>query len=448
MELSKTQIVDATNFLIQYLKDSGFEGDVENGTAIHDLLIKPMSILYTLFKMDVDKSYGYLSLDKAVALKDILGADYDTAVDSILSNWFVTRGTGKTTTGVIRAYFSKPLTSIYIDSNTVFTANSINLQASAAKLYVISDFVTFYNTVRNITEYYIDIPVVSTQTTSKLITTTDAVTGTISNLFYTRAEVAVAFDSGKAPETSEEFIARTKDVITTRELVSEKAITTVLLDSFPYLQRIYVAGYGSAEQVRDLVAIGNVYAHIGNKIDIYIQTPLIKKTLKASTYVTTIDYVKILSVVNTSTNLPVSYTLTDTTITVASTINYTVTYLQSTDFASVKNYMSGSVACCDLKICYPEVKVLNVGITVKVANLSVVPADIKSSMFMYVNNLQHASNYSVLDMVRNLKVDVPGVIDVIFPLTITSDGTAFTYTDSNIVQLYTDDSYITVTVTQ
>lgn len=432
---------DATNFLVQYLKDSQFEGDIENGTALYDLLIKPMSVLYSLFKYDVDKAYGYLSLNKAQELKAVLGSEYDTAIDSILSNWFVTRGIGDTTSGVVRVYFSKPLTSLYIDKTAVFTVNSVTLTPTTYKLYTSSDFTTFFNTVRNDNEYYLDIDVVSTISTSTRIIPGDSVVGYVNSLFYLRSEVLVAFSVGYDPETSDAFIARTKDAITTREMVSEKAIRTVLLDAFPTVTRLHIAGFGDAAQNRDIVTVNNANIHIGNKLDIYVQAALAKKTIQTTAHTTTLDFAKILSV---SGNVP--YTTTDTTITIPSTTSATVTYLQCAYLASIRNFMADSVICCDIKVNPMDIIPLNINISVKLINMDVSIQDIKHSIADYINNVTHVVNYSMLDMVKYIKNSVPGVLDIVFPITVTANGQTFSGSDSNIKQLYTDDSYITVTV--
>jgi hypothetical protein len=431
------EITDASNFLIQYLKDSGFEGDIENGTAIHDLLIKPMAILYTLFKDTVDKSYGYLSLKKAQ--EALTGTEYDAAIDCILSNWFVTRGTGDNTSGIIRAYFSEPLTSIYIDPISMFTVDELETLNTSPKLYRTSDFETFYNTVRNVTEYYIDIPVRSTVPTDQVITTGSVVTGTVNSLFYVRAEVLTVFTPGNAPETSSAFIDRTQKVITTRELVSDRAITTVLLDAFPSIQRIYVAGYGAEEQMRDLVDYGGLNLHIGNKVDIYLQTKLAKKTLETSESSVTLDFVKIISVkVN---NVAIVYTVLNNTISFTATGTKVITYLQSGEFTSAKNYFAGNIVCCDSQIFQPEIVILEFEFDAQLSNPSVNLDTVKTNITNYICGLSHPANYSALDLVNVMK---PGITDITFPFTVTSNGVAFTGTDSNIKQLYTDNDYITI----
>ncbi len=122
--VSQDDIDYAQNYLTQYLRDAGYSGSLEDGTAIYDLVIKGMSLVYTLFKGDLEKVQAYLSLADAEDMADTLGDEYDTAVDSILSNWFVTRNGGSSATGPIRLYFSQPLE--YLSFSTDTTVASIS----------------------------------------------------------------------------------------------------------------------------------------------------------------------------------------------------------------------------------------------------------------------------------------------------------------------------------
>lgn len=441
---------NAIDFLIQYLRDAGFEGDIENGTALYDLLIKPLAVLYTIFKTEADKTQGYMSLAKAAEYKSLLGSEYDTAIDSILSNWFVTRGIGDATTGTVRVFFNTLPTSVYIDGSAKFIINGVNFIPAEHKLYVNDgDFSTVVNTVRNAVEYYIDIPVISVEKTSINITSASTVIGTVNNLFYLRTEVVSGFVPGSDPETSDEFIARTQEVITTRELVSEKAIKTVLNNTLPGITRIYVAGYGAEEQLRDLVLVNNVLLHTGNKIDVYIQSNLTKRTLKIQgDTVTSIDYAHIISVIDDTTNEDITdYQLTDTTITVVGYENVTVTYLYSNYLALARELINKSVACCDIKLFYMIVLPVDITITVRKRNTELSSDIVKTHIVNYINSLVDPYEYSMVSMVNYIKTNYPNIYDIALPITVTVYGTPFT-TDlvSNLTQLYTDNSYITVTI--
>ena len=152
---------NARSFLIQFLKDAGFNGSTESGTAIHDLVIKPLSLFYTIFSDAVIRAKAYNSIDYATQIKDLLGEEeYSQVVDSIMSNWFVYRKEGIPSRGTIRLFFSRPVDYLEIkQSPPAFSINRIPLET--IREYVISpnSFKSVYNTERYSVEYYIDVDV-------------------------------------------------------------------------------------------------------------------------------------------------------------------------------------------------------------------------------------------------------------------------------------------------
>lgn len=281
INIDKTDVEYAKNFLIQYLRDSGYEGTLEDGTAVYDLLIKPFSLLYTLFKSEVDRASAYLSIQKAQELKDTLGDEYDKVVDLILGNWFTERRQGKPSIGVIRCYFTKPLDYFLFNNKTArFKINGVDFTPLDSYNITSADFSSVFSPLEGTSLYYYDLSVVSTTNTDVLVKQGDKVNAYINNVYFIRSEVIEDFTPGSSIESSEDYIERTKYVITTRELITSRAINTVLLDTFDGLQYVYVAGYGSDEQIRDLRTFDRVTVHVGNHADIYVFAELVQKVTK------------------------------------------------------------------------------------------------------------------------------------------------------------------------
>ena len=246
--ITEEDMLYAKNALIQLLLDSGYEGTLEDGTAVYDLLIKPNSLIYTILQKDITKAKAYLSLDKAIEAKDILGDEYDKVIDDILSNWFVTRKEGKSSRGNVRCYFSKPLDLLSITpENTSFTIDGLKYIPQGTSNFTKDNFIKRDTGTVLTTTVYLDIPVVSVDATDNKVTTGSKVTGDINSMYYLRAEIPNEFTHGESKEDSETFINRSKDVITTRELISYKAIKTVLINEFDNLSDVFIAGYGDPE---------------------------------------------------------------------------------------------------------------------------------------------------------------------------------------------------------
>jgi hypothetical protein len=268
----------ARNFLVQYLRDAEYEGSLEEGTGANDVLIKGLTLLHTVFKFDVDRAIAYLSLANAELLKDELGTEYDTVVDSILSNWFVSRKEGTASTGKLRLYFTRPVQFLQINKGTVIaTIGSESLLASLSYTFSSTDFTSIVNSIENLTEFYVDISVEAAAATSTQPKVGDKVSILLSNVYLIRGDIPAElgdFKAGTPRESSESFITRTGQAITTRELITDRAISTVLMGEFNTLKSLYVARFGSAEQLRDIVSFEFIDVHVGNKADIYADADL------------------------------------------------------------------------------------------------------------------------------------------------------------------------------
>jgi len=265
---------DTRNFLVQYLRDFGYEGSTEDGTAIHDTIIKPVALLLDLFKQQVGKAKAYLSLAEAEALKDTLGDEYDAVIDSILSNWFVERKPGEPAKVKVRLFYSSPPEVVTFSKDTpVVTVNSVRFAPVEDKLVFRTDFAAHLNPYGGVERYSTDVLLVAMDggTLPEGIASR-SLSFTLPSRFFVSGEILSEVSKGTTQEATEAFVARTKKAITTREMITDRAISTVLNDAFDEVTATYVAGYGSPEQLRDIHTFQGVTVHTGNKADIYVKT--------------------------------------------------------------------------------------------------------------------------------------------------------------------------------
>jgi len=54
--ISQERISQATNIIVQFLRDSGYAGSLEDGTGLNDVVIKPSAVIYSLLAQMVDKA--------------------------------------------------------------------------------------------------------------------------------------------------------------------------------------------------------------------------------------------------------------------------------------------------------------------------------------------------------------------------------------------------------
>lgn len=57
--LSRERFDSAVNTIVQFLRDSGYSGSLEDGTGLHDAVIKPNAVIYGLFAQMVDRASAY-----------------------------------------------------------------------------------------------------------------------------------------------------------------------------------------------------------------------------------------------------------------------------------------------------------------------------------------------------------------------------------------------------
>ena len=502
--ISKEDYEASKNFLVQFLRDSGYEGTLEDGTALHDVVVKAFALMYTLFKRQTQKVSSYLSLEHAVQMKDFLGDDYDAAVDSILANWFVQRKDGTKTTGTVRLWFTRPLPFLHVKLGYVLCMiDSVRYEISEEKVFAEENFNAVVNTVNNVTEYYIDVDVISMENTESAPTYQSKVAAYVTNIYFLRAAIIDDFLPGTLMEATEDFIRRTKKVITTREMITERAISTVLMDTFENLWNVYVAGYGDIEQMRDIKAFEGVVVHVGNKADIYCTSGYVNASDKL-----TVDFdgcvnlsslgpdavvsmVRSISRLEGDLKIPTTYNFLEVDeykfgSAGASAKIYIgpayhndqveIQYLTNPIVKEIRDFVVSSeqrVACYDplVKSKFPIVTTFNVKITLK---RSVTPegviTQVKNAILSYINKIaRYEEVYKESELISYVHILVPNVYAIEVPMVVTYrtfdpktrqyvNGTIPDYLEpaniaitsqqfsANTLQLYTELDLINVTV--
>lgn len=281
LRVSRESFDYARNLIIQFLRDARYEGSLEDGSGISDAVIKPNALLYALFSQAVDKASAYLSLSRAEELNQsgrLDSDEYDAAVDAVMSNWFVSRNPGKPAYGSLRLWFLRPLEYLrFRKGQVVATADNMALLANEDRVFTSEDFELLVNATDNVAEYCVELGAVSASNTDAPLTPSSQVTAGVDSIYFLRADIPADFTPGVPKESSADFIRRSKAAPTTRELITDRAMQTVLPDRHDEILRLYVAGHGDPEQARDIIPFYGVGVHVGNKADIYVAAPLARR---------------------------------------------------------------------------------------------------------------------------------------------------------------------------
>lgn len=236
------EILQAELFVQQVLAAQYPDLDLREGTGLRDLVIRPSAMLFALAKKATDL---YFSQNTLQGVDDVTPQDM---VDSILSNWFLTRNIGIQSIINARLYFaSRKNVSVSSDvyfstDNTLrfFPSTSLSAPASALTYDSYSD------------EYYIDIDMTAEKEGA------DYNIGSGSLLYFAnfdpyflRAEINYLKEASISTETNLEFIDRAETAISTRNLINVPSVDSNLRATFNYIKRLVTIGMGDPEMIRD-----------------------------------------------------------------------------------------------------------------------------------------------------------------------------------------------------
>jgi hypothetical protein len=218
--------------------------DLREGTGLRDLLIRPLAVFVALSKNGMD----YLFTQNR--LNEVTDATPPDLVDSILSNWFLTRKIGTRSVISGRMYFSRKK-NVNISSDIYFsTDNSLKFYPSESTSHGQDTLV--FDSFSN--EYYVDVEL----TAEKEGSLYNIGSGSLlyfSNFdpYFLRAEINYLKEKSVESETNTTFIGRAKSAISTRNLINNPSIDANLRDTFNFIKRLIAIGMGDVDMVRDQI---------------------------------------------------------------------------------------------------------------------------------------------------------------------------------------------------
>jgi hypothetical protein len=268
--------VEAENFMEQYLVDKlKDKADFSKGSAVRDLVIGAMAYIFAYLKKERDYIRARQSL---LLLGTLTGTDADDAVDEIMSNWFLTRKTGRKATGRVTVYLSKSIdvsipatTMFYKTSTAVFYPNS-----KSTLTYGPDDLLPIRNSNGEISAYSFDVPVIAADTGVDYNVDPGPFSDfTRFSAYILRVENQNAISTGTEIESTVDLLDRAPTAITVRDLNSSRSIDATLRDNFE-IDQVSVIGYGDSEMIRDLIAeeATGTRIHAGGCVDVFLRQPI------------------------------------------------------------------------------------------------------------------------------------------------------------------------------
>jgi hypothetical protein len=204
LQPSSQDILEAELLAKQILEAKYPTLDLREGTGLRDLLIRPLAVFVALTRNGLDYLF---SQNRLSAVDDATPPDL---VDSILSNWFLTRKIGTKSVISARMYFSRKK-NVSISSDIYFSVdNTLKFYPTESMTYS-SDSLVF-DSFSN--EYYVDIDL----TAEKEGATYNIGAGSLlyfSNFdpYFLRAEINYLKEASIESESNTQFVSRARTAI-------------------------------------------------------------------------------------------------------------------------------------------------------------------------------------------------------------------------------------------
>jgi hypothetical protein len=281
-------VSDAEEFIVSFLNDRIDDGDYTEGALLRDLAVKGISYVFAyLRKTDaqIRVRQSLLTVEETDTSDDPEAAD--DAIDAILSNWLISRNQGKFV--YLVAYgFSTERVDMNIPAETVFykTASlAFLLNNEGDDLHIpAEDLVSQFDASGEVTGYTFRIPLVSQNAGLDF----NIEPGRFASFdqfspYVTHVETLEKASGGDDVETSEDFISRSKTVVTVRNLINARSVDTVLRDTFEDLNRVSTVGMGDVEMIRDrrVEEASGITMHVGGHQDNFLDLNIVETSFSA-----------------------------------------------------------------------------------------------------------------------------------------------------------------------
>lgn len=279
--VSDNELLEAELIISQVLQAKYPDMDLREGTGARDMVVRPAATAAAM----INKAAAFLFEQNNIP--GITNTTQQAIVDKIMSNWFMTRRQGSNAIINARLFFARRKdvalsTDIFFSTdNTLKFFPMLSVSVPSANL----TFDAFNN------EYYFDVDLQAEQQgVDYNISSGSLLYFSNFDPFFLHAEINFLKSVAIPTETNLELIARTKDGISTRNLINTPSINSRMLEDFPLLKGTTPIGLGDAEMIRDQVysyvpalTPPTVLVHIGGKVDVYTRVPLVNSVVQLTT---------------------------------------------------------------------------------------------------------------------------------------------------------------------
>ncbi len=262
-------------FSQQYLSALYPDMDFRDGTGLYDTVIRPSGSLLALVEAAINFYFTNYTLQ---------GANNNTPtnfVDAILSNWFSTRQQGTNAVVNVNLYFASQVP-VTLTTSQVFSPDGSTTFSPMQSAVYPATMLQFDAASQ---EWFLNVNLQATGTGSQFnLSTGTLLYFTNFNPFFLSGTINYLVTPGLDTETNTQFISRTQNEISTRNLINRLSIDGYLQNTFPNLGNTSIVGYGDPAMQRDSVTVysapisGFVDFHMGGYVDVYMESPVTQST--------------------------------------------------------------------------------------------------------------------------------------------------------------------------
>lgn len=248
--------------------------DSSVGTVLHELIIRPSAVAHAERAVFLQEFRDNASLLRALQQTN---PDSDL-LDSLLSNYNVTRSEGARAIGVLNI-FTKSTQRIFIPATAIFTCGGLQLQPSKTFVGVSGDIletdttqISYVPTRQfDATTFVFSIEAITVENIDTVLSAGQICSMTPQNTFVTKVEVGSTFTGGALPETTLALLERASTGINARILAGRDHIEA-FLEGNTEITILDVAAFGMGDRLQLRDAANNGRVSSGGAVDIYVKT--------------------------------------------------------------------------------------------------------------------------------------------------------------------------------
>ena len=233
---------DIRTFLQDRIEQSFPSISAQEGDALVDLLITPLTVLLEPLKREIQ------IVRKGQSARNVDNLRLEDARD-LAANFFIEWRGGNRASGMVRVYYAQPTFATILPTVEFSTADGVIFRPSAA-LTVRPEQMLLY---RSGQDYYVDVPVTSSSTGTSNNIAKGSITSVKGISGYTRISNLSGFSGAADEETAAELLARTRSSLTERTLNVRRGIVARIESDFASVVDVEVVGYGDPEMNRDII---------------------------------------------------------------------------------------------------------------------------------------------------------------------------------------------------